>query len=1010
MASLCIFLVLLMIADLVSGRLLKRSFAGRYFLISIEAVLFLYVLGAVDISVSSESVSNQIAVLLLLFIFTIFIALKQYRGKKNLTLPHWLFGLALPFIILILVSSPSIATGISVSNDISTYQINLVSTKEQRSAIARTGADIVEISDYFVIVRATSQEANQITQSGFVIEQLMQIQDFPPADEAYHTYAEMVAEIQQVAAEYPDIVSIFSIGQSYEGRQLWAAKISDNVAVDEEEPEVLFIGHHHADEHLGTEMTLYILNLLTANYGSDAQITDLVDGREIYIIFDANPDGGEYDIATGTYLYWRKNRQPNPGSSFVGTDLNRNYSYQWGCCGGSSADPASENYRGTEAFSAPETASIRDFIDSRVIDGKQQITTSISFHTYAEQILWPYSYTYTDVPEDMTQDDHHVFVAMGQYMATTNGYAPRQASDLYLMDGSYEDWSYGEYGIFTFLFELYPQEDPPGFYPPGVDIERETSRNEQAVRYIIQQADCPYRSIDKQGIYCSGLPIFFLTVDKTGTGSGSVTSNPAGISCGSYCSTAFNDTSIVLTASPATGSTFTGWSGAGCSGTGTCTVTMESDISVTAEFTIHQYLLGVIKTGTGSGTVTSSPLGISCGSTCSSSYNYGTTVTLTANPAAGSAFTGWSGACMGTGTCQLTIDGDKSVTANFNLQSFSLQVSKPGNGTGTVSSDPGGIDCGSDCAEDYIYNTPVTLNASAATGSAFNGWSGGGCSGIGSCTLTLTSDTDVIANFTLQTRQLTVNLSGSGSGMITSSPAGIDCGSTCSTTFNYNTSVILSASPAVGSTFAGWSGGGCSGTGPCTLSLTSDTYVIANFTLETRQLTVGQSGTGSGMVSSSPAGIDCGSTCTAPFDYNTSVVLSAFPAEGSTFAGWSGGDCSGTRPCMLSLTSDTNVTASFTLQSRQLSVNRTGTGSGTVSSSPAGIDCGSTCTAAFDYNTSVVLLPFPAEGSTFAGWSGGGCSGTASCALSLTSDTSVIASFSTFYSGKKIIYLPVIVK
>ena len=198
---------------------------------------------------------------------------------------------------------------------------------------------------------------------------------------------------------------------------MWAVKISDNVGTDEDEPEVLFIGQHHAREHITVEMTLYILHLLADNYGADQQITDLVNSREIYIIFSTNPDGSEYDVATGSYRSWRKNRQPNAGSSYIGTDLNRNYGYKWGCCGGSSGFPSSDTYRGASAFSAPETQRIRDFINSRVVGGKQQIRTSITFHSYAKLVLWPYGYTYTDVPSDMTQDDHDVFVAMGQAMA-----------------------------------------------------------------------------------------------------------------------------------------------------------------------------------------------------------------------------------------------------------------------------------------------------------------------------------------------------------------------------------------------------------------------------------------------------------------------------------------------------------------------------------------------------------------------------------------------------------------
>lgn len=385
-----------------------------------------------------------------------------------------------------------------------TYVIRDVSTREERTAIARTGASIDEVGDDYVVVTAIGSEFRQIETLGFQTEELVTIQDFPPQDSNYSNYSEMSAEIAQVASANPSIVNRFSIGQSYEGRELWAVKISDNVSTDEDEAEVLFVGLHHAREHLTVEMALYIMNLLVDNYGSDPQITDLVDNRETYIVFNLNPDGGEYDIAGSSYRFWRKNRQPNAGSSAVGTDPNRNYGYRWGCCGGSSGNPASDTYRGSSAFSTPETARLRDFIDGRVIAGEQQITTAITFHTYSELILWPYGYTFADVPSDMSQDDHEVFVAMGEAMADTNGYRPQQSSDLYIADGDMTDWAYGAHGIFAYTFEMYPRTSNPGFYPPDEVIPAETSRNREAVLYLMEQSDCPYRVIGKESQYCGG--------------------------------------------------------------------------------------------------------------------------------------------------------------------------------------------------------------------------------------------------------------------------------------------------------------------------------------------------------------------------------------------------------------------------------------------------------------------------------------------------------------------------
>ncbi len=158
-----------------------------------------------------------------------------------------------------------------------------------------------------------------------------------------------------------------------------------------------------------------------------------------------------------------------------------------------------------------------------------------------------------------------------------------------------------------------------------------------------------------------------LAVVREGTGSGTVTSSPAGINCGATCSAAYDSGTVVtLTATPAAGSTFEGWTGGGCAGTGPCTVTMTAATTVTATFTRQTFTLTVNRTGTGSGTVTSSPAGINCGATCSAAYDSGTVVTLTATPAFGSIFTGWSGCDTVSGTtCTVTMSAARSVTASF---------------------------------------------------------------------------------------------------------------------------------------------------------------------------------------------------------------------------------------------------------------------------------------------------------------------------------------------------------
>ena len=335
--------------------------------------------------------------------------------------------------------------------------------------------------------------------------------DFPAKDSRYHSYPEMVAEIMATEAAFPGIVDVFSIGKSYGNRDIWAAKISDNVAVDEPEAEILFDALHHAREHMTVEQALYLLKLLSSRYSNDSQVRALVNDREVYIIFAVNPDGFVYDltgVASSPYRAWRKNRQPNAGTTAVGTDLNRNYDYRWACCGGSSGSPSSITYRGPSPFSAPETRAVRDFVNSRVVGGRQQIRTHVTLHTNGELVLWPYGYTYANRPSDMTVDDYNAFRSFGIGMAGRNGYTAQQSSDLYITDGDQIDWMYGVHRIFSFTWELYPPEQATVWgdhYPADENIYRETLRNRAALLFTIDVGNCPYRWISKTRTHCGPL-------------------------------------------------------------------------------------------------------------------------------------------------------------------------------------------------------------------------------------------------------------------------------------------------------------------------------------------------------------------------------------------------------------------------------------------------------------------------------------------------------------------------
>lgn len=246
---------------------------------------------------------------------------------------------------------------------------------------------------------------------------------------------------------------------------------------------------------------------------------------------------------------------------------------------------------------------------------------------------------------------------------------------------------------------------------------------------------------------------------------------------------------------------------------------------------------------------------------------------------------------------------------------------------------------------------------------------------------------------------LSVNKSGNGSGMVTSNPAGINCGSTCQANFNNGLSVTLTATPDPGSTFNSWSGCDSASGNTCQVTLSNARSITATFTLSapaTFQLTVAKNGTGSGMVTSNPAGIDCGSTCSASFSNSTSVTLTASPDPASVFSAWSGCDSASGYQCTVNMNQARTVTATFDLAAPTdyfLTIAKNGFGTGTVTSNPMGINCGSTCNAAFTQGTLVTLTANPDMGSSFFGWSGA-CSGTSStCIVTMSQDINVTATF-----------------
>jgi len=285
----------------------------------------------------------------------------------------------------------------------------------------------------------------------------------------YHTFAEIVTELDNMHTNYPNITTAkYSIGQTAEGREMWVLKISDNPGADEDEPEVFYNSLIHAREPAAMEAVLYFMNYLLSNYGTNAEVTDIVNNRELYFLPCLNPDGYEYNRQTNPNGggQWRKNRRNNGDGSY-GVDLNRNFDAAWGIDdNGSSPFPSDLTYRGTAPFSELETQHIRDFVNSR------QIVTQEDFHTYSNLVLYPWGTSYYD--GDGLCADNATFQMMADSMAYwihsvnsvwyTTG-TPWQT--LYNTNGGSFDWEYGDslnhHKIFAFTTEVGGATD--GFWP-----------------------------------------------------------------------------------------------------------------------------------------------------------------------------------------------------------------------------------------------------------------------------------------------------------------------------------------------------------------------------------------------------------------------------------------------------------------------------------------------------------------------------------------------------------------
>ena len=417
------------------------------------------------------------------------------------------------FFIIILISSLFL-TALFAQDDSPRKVIKIDLAKHKKETLTKLyklGLDVTlaDKKNNSINVLVNKSEIQNIKEIGFETTTLLEDADAFACElrqsgylEHFHTFDQMFQEMTEIAASHPEIVKLEDIGDSYEktigkgGYDIWAMKISDNVNEEENEPEVFFMANMHAREIITPEVILYFMHYLIDNYGTDGYVTHLVNNRQIWLCPTFNPDGHEYVFSGESCqnyndpMLWRKNKRDNNNNGQFdsygdGVDLNRNFGYLWGLDDiGSSPNPSSETYRGTSAFSEPESQAIRDFVINH------NFIFTLSFHSYSQLWLYPWGYEHAFTP------DHDIFVALADSCVFYNHYAPEIGADLYPVNGDTDDWFYGEQTVKNKIFAFTPEVGSSseavggcwGFYPDTSRIEKQILENQAPMLYLTYAA------------------------------------------------------------------------------------------------------------------------------------------------------------------------------------------------------------------------------------------------------------------------------------------------------------------------------------------------------------------------------------------------------------------------------------------------------------------------------------------------------------------------------------------
>lgn len=334
-----------------------------------------------------------------------------------------------------------------------------------------------------------------------------------PGFPCYLTVEETYALGESWAVDFPDLVEWIDIGDSWEktqnaamGDDMMVAKLTNrNIAGPK--PAVFIMSAVHAREYTTAALNTDFGQMLLDGYNQDADITWLLDEHEIHLLLQANPDGRK---RAETGLSWRKNTNNDfcSNTDFRGIDLNRNFPFQWGCCGGSSTDECSNVYRGPSGASEPEIQAITNYVRSIFPDQRGPNLSDpappdasgifMDIHSFSELVIWPYGFDNTPTPNGPA------LRTLGRKLAFFNQYFPDSAASLFSADGTTDDFAYGELGVASFAFELGTQ-----FFQPCSDYNQSIKPDNLAsLLYMCKVARTPY-------LTPSGPEVISLTADQT---------------------------------------------------------------------------------------------------------------------------------------------------------------------------------------------------------------------------------------------------------------------------------------------------------------------------------------------------------------------------------------------------------------------------------------------------------------------------------------------------------------